>query len=104
MKTELFTLTAEPEDYSLSMKVPIGWTWQRREGLGGAFKVAIDPDGCVWYPVDETWKLNVPYFTSSADHRACVSIADGTTREYPITDGGTILIGKRRIRPGKWIH
>lgn len=96
--------------------LPKGWRLETFHGLAmegqpaPQFTRAIDPDGCKWYGSTGRWRLNVPWFRRSrnlprhrSDDIAIVETTDGN-REYPITEKGTIRIGKRRIGPRRWDH
>jgi hypothetical protein len=92
------------------LKLPDGWTLETHQGISQTYQRAIDSDGCKWYDIDGQWTLNVPWFRRSpglAPHRsddlAVVETVDGE-RAYPITEKGTIRIGKRRISPRRWNH
>jgi hypothetical protein len=71
---------------------------------------AIDQDGICWFGYTGRWLVNVPWFRRSencpkhwADDIAIVECVDGN-RPYPITQKGTILVGKRRILSKEWNH
>lgn len=99
-----------------TLPIPPGWTAETYPGLeisgkpAPEYTRAIDPDGCKWYDIDGEWTLSVPYFRRSpnlprdrSDDIALVDTTEGET-PYPITEKGTILIGKRRIPPTRWNH
>ena len=94
---------------SLQAQPPKGWTEEIFESCGQQFKRAVDPDGCRWYWLGE-WILNVPYFSRSThceentpDDIAAVDHVTGT-KNFPVTESGTILIGRRKIPATKWNH
>ena len=78
-------------------------------GSGELFIRAIDGDGCRWYDQGNGWKLDVPYFRNTTgnptamDNVAVVDTVNGH-REYPISEAGVILIGRRRVGPIRWDH
>lgn len=91
-------------------RLPQGWRLGTHESLGETWHHAIDPDGCIWYPIDGRWTLHVPAFRRSRslayemdDDIAVVATIHGN-RDLHITRKGTIRIGTRRIPATKWHH
>lgn len=95
----------------LKKSVPHGWKLEAFQGYEGeTFTRAVDPDGCRWYDIDGTWRMNVPWFRRSPglpehaeDDLAVVDTTEGN-QPYPIDKHGVIQIGRRRILPIQWDH
>jgi hypothetical protein len=90
----------------MKLKLRKGW----RSDTSVPSVKAIDQDGLCWYGGTGQWILNVPWFRRSKecpehwnDDIAVVESIHGKL-EYPITQKGTILVGKRRIRSTQWNH
>ena len=89
------------------LKLRKGW----RSDTRVPYAKTIDQDGLCWYGSTGKWILNVSWFRRSPglpqdipDDIALVETQYHGNIPYPITQKGTILVGKRRILSNQWSH